>query len=93
MAPIWQDSSTAQECKNLEEAIGGPQALADLTGSRAYERFTGNQIAKVRANNCKISPCLILLPYRSDVYIPNHIMPLLAYLWSLRLFLQFCWVA
>ncbi|KAF5383796.1 hypothetical protein D9615_003543 [Tricholomella constricta] len=47
-APIWQDSSTTQECRSLEQFIGGPQALADLTGSRAYERFTGNQIAKIR---------------------------------------------
>jgi sugar (pentulose or hexulose) kinase len=27
--------------------VGGPLALAELTGSRAYERFTGNQIAKI----------------------------------------------
>ncbi|KAJ7158772.1 hypothetical protein C8R46DRAFT_1290835 [Mycena filopes] len=47
-APIWQDSSTTEDCKALEEAIGGPQALADLSGSRAYERFTGTQIAKIR---------------------------------------------
>ncbi|KAF8074959.1 actin-like ATPase domain-containing protein [Lyophyllum atratum] len=47
-APIWQDSSTTRECRKLEEYIGGPQVLADLTGSRAYERFTGNQIAKIR---------------------------------------------
>lgn len=47
-APIWQDSSTTRECRELEEAIGGPQALADLTGSRAYERFTANQISRVR---------------------------------------------
>ncbi|KDQ61432.1 hypothetical protein JAAARDRAFT_122793 [Jaapia argillacea MUCL 33604] len=47
-SPIWQDSSTTKECRELEEAIGGPQALADLTGSRAYERFTGNQILRIR---------------------------------------------
>ncbi|KAG8697201.1 hypothetical protein FRC09_008014, partial [Ceratobasidium sp. 395] len=46
-APIWQDSSTAQECRVLEEAVGGPQKLSDLTGSRAYERFTASQILKV----------------------------------------------
>ncbi|KAK7033109.1 hypothetical protein R3P38DRAFT_2920737 [Favolaschia claudopus] len=47
-APIWQDSSTTQDCRALEEAVGGPQVLADLSGSRAYERFTGTQIAKIR---------------------------------------------
>lgn len=46
-APIWQDSSTTRECRDLEAAVGGAQALADLTGSRAYERFTGTQILKV----------------------------------------------
>ncbi|KAG2343948.1 actin-like ATPase domain-containing protein [Suillus weaverae] len=47
-APIWQDSSTTKDCRNLEAAVGGPQVLADLTGSRAYERFTGPQIARIR---------------------------------------------
>ena len=46
-SPIWMDSSTTKQCRALEAALGGPQAVADLTGSRAYERFTGNQIAKV----------------------------------------------
>ncbi|KAI0272370.1 actin-like ATPase domain-containing protein [Gloeopeniophorella convolvens] len=41
-------SSTTRECGELEEVVGGPQALADLTGSRAYERFTGSQIKKIR---------------------------------------------
>lgn len=46
-SPIWMDSSTARQCRDLEDALGGAQAVADLTGSRAYERFTGNQIAKI----------------------------------------------
>ncbi|CAJ0935313.1 unnamed protein product [Ranitomeya imitator] len=45
--PVWMDSSTSAECRHLEKSIGGAQALADITGSRAYERFTGNQIAKI----------------------------------------------
>ena len=27
--------------------MGGSQNLSEITGSRAYERFTGNQIAKI----------------------------------------------
>jgi xylulokinase len=46
-SPIWMDASTREQCETLEEMLGGPQAVADLTGSRAYERFTGNQIAKI----------------------------------------------
>mmetsp|Transcript_20335 Transcript_20335/g.52738 ORF Transcript_20335/g.52738 Transcript_20335/m.52738 type:complete len:564 (+) Transcript_20335:35-1726(+) len=46
-SPIWMDTSTTAQCEALEAALGGPQAVSDLTGSRAYERFTGNQIMKL----------------------------------------------
>lgn len=45
-APIWRDSSTHEQCLQIERALGGPAALAQLTGSRCYERFTGPQIRK-----------------------------------------------
>ena len=46
-APVWMDSSTSKQCRERDIALGGAQAVAELTGSRSYERFTGNQIAKL----------------------------------------------
>ena len=46
VAPIWMDSSTSVECAEIAAAVGGDEALAAHTGSRAFERFTGPQIRK-----------------------------------------------
>jgi xylulokinase len=45
-SPIWMDSSPAPECEAITAAVGGPEALARLTGSRAAARFTGPQIRR-----------------------------------------------
>ena len=45
-SPIWMDSSTAEECREITAAVGGAATLAAHTGSRAFERFTGPQIRK-----------------------------------------------
>jgi xylulokinase len=46
VSPIWMDSSTSVECAEIAAAVGGNDALAARTGSRAFERFTGPQIRK-----------------------------------------------
>ncbi|HNR98170.1 MAG TPA: FGGY-family carbohydrate kinase [Planctomycetota bacterium] len=48
-SPIWMDSSTAAECAAITAALGGAAAVAELTGSAAFERFTGPQIRKFHA--------------------------------------------
>lgn len=45
-SPIWMDSSTTAECVEIAAALGGNQALCDLTGSVATPRFTGPQIRR-----------------------------------------------
>lgn len=45
-APIWMDTSTREQCDEIEAAIGGGAAVAELTGSSCFERFTGPQIRK-----------------------------------------------
>ena len=45
-SPIWMDCSTSAECAEITRAVGGDAALAQRTGSRAFERFTGPQIRK-----------------------------------------------
>ncbi|KAL5559881.1 hypothetical protein UlMin_036092 [Ulmus minor] len=46
-SPIWMDSSTTEQCREIEKAVGGALELSQLTGSRAYERFTGPQIRRI----------------------------------------------
>jgi len=45
-SPVWMDASTTTQCREIEDAIGGADATAALTGSPACERFTGPQIRK-----------------------------------------------
>jgi xylulokinase len=45
--PVWMDSSTTKQCRQLERRCGGAERVAAVSGSRAFERFTGNQIAKL----------------------------------------------
>jgi xylulokinase len=45
-APVWLDSSTTKQCVEIEETLGGAKNVAEKSGSRAYERFTGPQVLK-----------------------------------------------
>jgi xylulokinase len=45
-APVWMDSSTSRECGEIQAVLGGGPAMAEATGSAAFERFTGPQIRK-----------------------------------------------
>ena len=45
-APIWMDSSTSAECREIAAAVGGDARVTSISGSRAIERFTGPQIRR-----------------------------------------------
>jgi xylulokinase len=46
VSPVWLDASTSFECEEIARAMGGDLAVARLTGSRPFERFTAAQIRK-----------------------------------------------
>jgi xylulokinase len=45
-SPVWMDATTTTQCHEIEDALGGADALRALTGSPACERFTAPQIRK-----------------------------------------------
>jgi xylulokinase len=45
-SPVWLDSSTTVQCREIEAALGGDGTVRGITGSSASERFTGPQIRK-----------------------------------------------
>ncbi|KAJ2463284.1 hypothetical protein GGI02_005275 [Coemansia sp. RSA 2322] len=47
-SPIWEDSSTQVQCRQIESVAGGKHALARISGSAAFERFTGPQILAIK---------------------------------------------
>lgn len=51
-SPIWMDSSTTAECRELATAVGGDAYVVSVTGSRPIERFPASQIRKLH----KIDP-------------------------------------
>lgn len=43
-SPTWMDSSTFDECRAIDEALGGEEKVREKSGSSATERFAAAQI-------------------------------------------------
>lgn len=50
-APIWMDTSTSVECREITASIGGDTEICAKSGSIAIERFTGPQIRRFFKND------------------------------------------
>lgn len=50
-SPIWMDSSTGEECREIAAAVGGDANVCAKSGSIAVERFTGPQIRRFFKNH------------------------------------------
>jgi xylulokinase len=46
-SPMWMDSSTGEECREIASAAGGRERVLKISGSGPIERFTGPQIRKI----------------------------------------------
>jgi xylulokinase len=46
ISPIWMDTSTGAECKEITRALGCPEEVCRRSGSVAIERFSGPQIRR-----------------------------------------------
>jgi len=45
-SPIWMDSATGEECREIAATVGGDEQVCAKSGSIAIERFTGPQIRR-----------------------------------------------
>jgi len=50
-SPIWMDTSTSAECREIEDALGGAMEVCRRSGSVAIERFSGPQIRRFAKND------------------------------------------
>lgn len=50
-SPIWMDSSTGEDCREIAAAVGGDETVCAKSGSIAIERFTGPQIRRFYKND------------------------------------------
>lgn len=49
-AILWSDTRTSQECREIEELVGGRDNLIELTGNKALEGFTAPKILWLKNN-------------------------------------------
>ena len=70
-APMWMDSSTSEECREIAGSVGGPERVREISGSIPIERFTGPQIRKIWKSTCVTRPSIWLRASSSSSSVAN----------------------
>jgi xylulokinase len=75
-SPIWMDSSTSKQCKEIREYLGGKKLTIQITGSDTFERFSGPQIRKFYQEEAqsyqKTSSIHLVSSFLSSILLGNN---------------------
>lgn len=83
-SPNWQDSSTQKECDEFDEILGGPEELAQATGSKAHHVRSSEVVALWIAADPTISDSQAPRSFDSRRNIQRCTKRRPGSLWSLR---------
>lgn len=69
-SPNWQDASTQKECDEFDAYLGGPEELAEVTGSKAHHV---RSLFHCVQRSCRLTTLFVAIHWSSDLTFPPQI--------------------